>query len=92
MIVVTDGSTDSTKALDIASWPLRRQKVEVNGEEYNAIRIMAISVGNDINLNNLGKIITPPINENVFLAASYDDMYNTMRKLAEESCKYKNGR
>lgn len=89
---MTDGNVNTEKPLDIASWPLRRQVVQVNNQEYRAVRIMAISVGNNINLQNLEKVITPPINQNVFLAADYSDVYNTMRQLAEDSCKYINGK
>ena len=52
---------------------------------------MAVSVGNKINLDELAQVITPPVDKNVFLAANYDDMYNAMRQLAEDSCEYASG-
>eukprot|EP00111_Clytia_hemisphaerica_P023393 TCONS_00068905-protein len=88
VIVVTDGNVDKSKRLDVASWPLRRQNVTVDGKLYSGIRIMAVSVGDKINLDDLSQVITPPIDKNVFLAANYDDMYNAMRQLAEDSCEY----
>jgi len=52
---------------------------------------MAVSIGDKINLQEIEQVITPPVDENVFLAASYDDMYNAMRQLAEDSCQYASG-
>ena len=93
IIIITDGKSDaSTKRLDIASYPLRGQKAkDQDGKFVNAISILAISVGNDVNKEVLKQVVTPPIYENVFLAANYADMYNSLRKLAEESCEFKSG-
>ena len=52
---------------------------------------MAVSIGDKIDLQEIEQVITPPVEENVFLAASYDDMYNAMRKLAEDSCQFSSG-
>ena len=89
IVVVTDGNSDSERPLNVVSYPLRKQKTMVNNKEVDAIRIMAVSVGVNRNLANLNQIVTPPINENVFVAANYEDMYNAVRQLAKDSCEYK---
>ena len=92
MIVITDGEiTEGARSLAVSSWPLRKQNRTVDGKVYSGIRIMAVSVGDNIDLQGLSQVITPPVDENVFLARDHDDMYNAMRKLAEESCQYASG-
>ena len=88
IIIITDGNKDdSIDRLDVASWPLRGQTEKINANVTKSkIRIMAISIGDRINVGKLQDVVTPPLNDNVFLAADFDDMYNGMRKLAEESC------
>lgn len=92
VIIVSDGLDDSTTRLDLASWPLRQQRVQVGGNDYNAIRILAVTVGNQLDVGRLEKVVSPPVAENVFLAADFDDMYDGIRKLAEDSCTYIGGK
>lgn len=92
MIILTDGNTDtSSKRLDLASWPLRGQKEIVGNETYSAVSILAISIGDTINTEQLKNVVSYPVDDNVFLAANYDDLYNNVRELAKESCQYKPG-
>lgn len=85
VIIFSDGKDDSSSRLEVASWPLRSQRQD-GDSSYSAVRIMAVTVGDQINVDALEKVVTPPLNDNVFVAAGFDDMYNAMRKLAEESC------
>ena len=89
---MTDGQiSEGARSLAVSSWPLRKQNRTIDGKVYSGIRIMAVSVGETIDLQGLAQVITPPVDDNVFLARNHDDMYNAMRKLAEESCQYASG-
>ena len=48
----TDGKSDDTaNQLERASWTLRKQRLTTKeGEKVNAVRIMAISIGDNLNV------------------------------------------
>ncbi|XP_047136671.1 collagen alpha-1(II) chain isoform X1 [Hydra vulgaris] len=93
IILFTDGSTDvSSERLDVASWPLRKQKKRDGENEVNAIRIMSVTVSNKTNSNGLANVLSPPFIENTFTAADYDDIFNSIQQIAEESCKFSAGK
>ena len=52
VIVFTDGKSDDTaNQLERASWTLRKQRLTTKeGEKVNAVRIMAISIGDNLNV------------------------------------------
>ena len=88
----TDGNTDvSSERLDIASWPLRKQKARDGNNDVNAIRIMSITVSNKTNTEGLSNVLSPPFIENTFMAADFDDIFNSIQQLAEESCTFSAG-
>ena len=78
LILFTDGNTAvSSGRLDLASWPLRATNA----------RVMAVSVGNDINEKQLNDVVSLPVSENVFIAANYDDLQKNINEIAKMSCK-----
>lgn len=92
VIIFTDGNDDSKAKLSRASWALRKQRrLTKNNEEVNVVRILAVSVGDQIRIDKLKDVVTPPIEKNVFVSANINDMYNGLRKLADDSCEYSSG-
>jgi len=87
IIVFTDGNDDSKTKLELASWPLRKQTITGrDGKKDVAVRILAVSLGENIRIDKLQDVVSPPVDKNVFVSANIQDMYNGLRKLADDSC------
>lgn len=62
--------------LDTASWGLRARNA----------RIVAVSVGNNINEKQLENVVSLPLSNSVFLAANYDDLQKNINEITKVSC------